>query len=810
MFKFFAPIYQQSKLNQWINIVSVSFLLITVIRVLEWSLILSHHTISNALSVWELAGLFHDFFTVTLMLVCLVFLEKLLFFFSVKITRFIVLAIVLTVLLFQVLLVFYFNESLTPLSVSDIYGMSQSQVEFISEIYGFKMVYLFGTIPIVLFLMFVFNILTKIVDFKFIKIGSILLMGLGVGKMVVMPVNQNAYDSELNFHIVSNKVYYFANSWFTYKNDKLMNSDEFVPNTEFPFYNPKEVKDVLSPFFNESEMPPNVVFIISESLGKQYSGKDARLGSFTPFLDSLAEHSLYWPNMIANAERTFGAIPNLMTGLPEGERGFMNLLWNMPDHLSLPLVLKERNNYQTGFYCGAWKHFDNMAEYVRFQKFDYVLGKKDFKPNLIDHVDVPGEKKYVMKNWGAEDYEVFKQSVEFMAENYDSLYPFLNLYLSTSFHKPYAFTNQSGFDKKALNIISSAVVKENQENYLRQLSDFGAILYADYSMQQLFEMYKKAGLFENTIFIICGDHSLKFMSDNSRLEKFHVPLLIFSPLLNKAKSIKSVISQKDVPSGLQALLKNKFGLNLPAFSISQNNGLDTLGNLSFCDDDFVMMYTNKRLTNYVEKDVLLSDNMLFKIGENLSIDKFKNDRKLKDLQSKLLSYNLHSNYVCSNNKLLPQSALEKFASINYQLDFFNDFTFTKIKNFKTDSLSNTFYYSKPKSVKVISRKFISLLADQHVDLSTRVRVIIKFKLLSPGGDIPQLIISHANPEIKNKIFYLKLNGDYLKETSKEGWLNVETGYWIEKGDGDVINAYLFNPDKETLYLDDLQIEIRNF
>jgi len=810
MFKFFTPVYQQTKLNQWINIVSVSFLLITIIRVLEWNLILSYHTISSALPIWELAGLFHDYFAVTVMLVCFGILQRLFFFVNIRIARFIVLAIVLSLFLFQLLLVFYFNESLTPLSVSDIYGMSQSQVEFISEIYGFKMVYLFSIVPIVILLMFVVNVLARVVNFKLIKVFSIGLMVLSVGKMVVKPVSQNTYDSELNFHIVSNKVYYFASSWFTYQNDQLMNSDEFVPNTEFPFYHQKEDKDVLSPFFSESETAPNIVFIISESLGKQYSGKDARLGSFTPFLDSLAEHSLYWQNMVANAERTFGAIPNLMTGLPEGERGFMNLIWNMPDHLSLPLVLKEQNNYQTGFYCGAWKHFDNMAEYVRFQKFDHVLGKIDFLPNLIDHVDIPGEKQYEMKNWGAEDYEVFQQSVEFIAENYDSLSPFFNLYLSTSFHKPYAFTNQTKFDKKALDIISRTVENEEQENYRKQLSDFGTILYADYSMQQLFEMYKKADLFENTIFIICGDHSLKFMSDNSRLEKFHVPLLIYSPLLTRSKSIKSVISQKDVPSGLQALLKNTFNLNLPKFSISQNNGLDTLESLSFCDDDFVMMYTNKRLTNYVEKDVLLSDNMLFKIGKNLSVNKFKNDRQLKELQSKLLNYNLHSNYVCSSNKLLPQSVLEKFSSFNYQLNFFNDFSFSQIKNFKSDSLCNKIYYSKPKSVKVISRKFISLLTDQRIHLSTRVRVIIKFKLLSPSGDLPQLIIAHTNPEIKDKIFYLKLNGNSLKETSKDGWLNVETAYWIERGDDDVINAYLFNPDIETLYLDDLLIEIRDF
>ena len=701
---------------------------------------------------------------------------------------------------------FYFIESLTPLSVSDIYGMSQNQVEFISKIYGFKMIYLLGFVPIILLLVFVFNLINKLVDYKFIRIISIVIIALSIGKQLVKPVNEKSYESKLKYHLVSNKLYFFMTSWFTYHNDKL---EEFTPISEHPFYNESDVKDVLSPFFIESDNPPNIVFIISESLGKQYSGKDARLGSFTPFLDSLAEHSLYWQNVVANAERTFGAIPNLMTGLPEGDRGFMNLRWNMPDHLSLPLLLKEQNGYQTGFYCGAWKNFDNMAEYLMFQKFDYILGQQDFDQNSIHHRIVPGEKQYDMENWGAEDYQVFKQSVEFMSERYDTLSPFFNLYLSTSFHEPYAYTNQIIFNNRAQEIIEKTIDSDQQVEYLKHLTDFGAILYADYSMESLFEMYKTAGLFENTIFIICGDHSLKFMNDNPRLDKFHVPLLIYSPLLIRSKNFKSVVCHKDVPSALQSLLKNKFNLELPSFSISQNNNLDTLEKLSF-NNEFVMMSTNKRLTNYVENDVLLSDNILFKIEDDLHIQKMDDQSRLSEFQSKLLRYKNNSNYVCKNNKLLPQSILDKYALSNYQLQYFNDFSITKLQHFKADKFSNVSYYSEPKSIEIVDRKFISILSNQSLNLSNRVRVIIKFKIYSPSGYIPNLFIGSSNNKSKDKVFYLNKNSDYLKPTSKTGWKSVEVGYWIEKGEPDVINSYLFNSEKVVLFLDDLEIQIRNF
>lgn len=144
MFKFLSSVYQESKLNQWINVLSVSFLLITGIRVLEWNLTLSNHTVSHALNSWELLGLFHDYFIISVLISGLALIFGLLSFLNVKLARFISLG-----LIFNVLLVLYFMESLTTLSVSDIYGMSKSQVEFISDIYGFKMVYLFGLIPAV-------------------------------------------------------------------------------------------------------------------------------------------------------------------------------------------------------------------------------------------------------------------------------------------------------------------------------------------------------------------------------------------------------------------------------------------------------------------------------------------------------------------------------------------------------------------------------------------------------------------------------------------------------------------------------------
>ena len=812
MFKLFESIYQGTKLNQWLNTLSISLFFMLIIRGFEWVLISSTHSISDDIAFWQLEGLLHDFFVVVLLVSLVGVIFYILSFIHIKIARFVGLSVILSLLIFHLLLVVYFKESLTPLTVSDIYGMSQIQVEFISEIYGFKMIYLFGLIPVVLVLMVVFNLLSLAFNKSFIRYVSIGITCISLVNQLVFPVKETAFDSELNYHIVGNKLFLFGNSWIVYHNDKLLNSNDFTPKKEYPLFNESEVKDVLSPFFNESEKPPNIVYIISESLGKQYSGKNARLGSFTPFLDSLAEHSLYWENVVANAERTFGAIPNLMAGLPEGQRGFMNLRWNMPDHLSLPLLLKENNNYQTAFFCGAWKYFDNMADYIMFQKFDYVLGKADFKENVIQHKNREGEDQFIMKNWGAEDVKVFEESVEFMKINYDTLKPFLNLYLSTSFHQPYAYTNQKGFEKKALKFIESNVNPTDRSDYLKHQKDFAAILYADYSMQQVFEMYKKANLFDNTIFIIVGDHSLKFMNDNPRLEKFHIPLLIYSPLLDRSKYCKSLVCQKDVPSALQALLKNKYNLKLPSFSISQTNNLDTLTKFSYTNTDFAMMYSNKRLTTYIENNVMLSDNILFKISDKLNIKRINDETNLVKLQDKLKYYKQINNYVCANNKYLPKSIIDEFSVVNYQKNDFFNFTFFTPKILEKHTVSIKNYFSKPKSIEVKNTTFITLLDNQKLNLTKRVRLVIKVKIYSPSGYIPTLVVSltEKGKRIEDKVFYIYKNDDNLKETTKDGWKTIEVAYWVDKGTDKTIGAYLFNAEKANLFLDDLQIEIREF
>jgi len=151
-----------------------------------------------------------------------------------------------------------------------------------------------------------------------------------------------------NKAITQNKLNFLMSDIIRSKNDEaLVSEGNFSFQKEFPLEIPSENnKDVLAPFFNIHNEKPNVVFIIMEGLGRDFTDNGEYKG-FTPFLDSLTSKSLYWENFVSNAGRTFGALPSLMGSLPFGEDGFMELN-PMPKHNSLISILKS-NGYATNY-----------------------------------------------------------------------------------------------------------------------------------------------------------------------------------------------------------------------------------------------------------------------------------------------------------------------------------------------------------------------------------------------------------------------------------------------------------------------------
>ena len=148
----------------------------------------------------------------------------------------------------------------------------------------------------------------------------------------------------------------------------------------YPFLHAEQTPDELSAhFIVQPNSPPNLVFLIVEGLGRSFSGPEASLGSFTPFLDQLAGQSLYWDNFLAAQGRTFGVLPSIFGSLPFGEEGFAALGEAMPPHATL-LSLLRGQGYQLRYFAGTDLQFDNERAFLLRQGVDRLREKKDFGP----------------------------------------------------------------------------------------------------------------------------------------------------------------------------------------------------------------------------------------------------------------------------------------------------------------------------------------------------------------------------------------------------------------------------------------------
>src|SRR5690606_15111875 len=122
---------------------------------------------------------------------------------------------------------------------------------------------------------------------------------------------------------------------------------------------------------------PNVVILIVESFGREYSGafnthKDIDdYISYTPFIDSLAAESLIFPNSYANGRQSIHGMSSILAGIPSLTDAFTSSPYSNQKIQSIVSVCNELG-YDTSFYHGA----PNGS--MGFQGFAGILGFKDY------------------------------------------------------------------------------------------------------------------------------------------------------------------------------------------------------------------------------------------------------------------------------------------------------------------------------------------------------------------------------------------------------------------------------------------------
>lgn len=284
----------------------------------------------------------------------------------------------------------------------------------------------------------------------------------------------------------------------------------------------------------ETHQPPpvwgfraNLVIVLMESWSGRLTGCLGYPRNLTPQFDSLASKGILFTDFFANGTRSNYGISATLCGFPAlPGRSIMTRYNAAHPFVALSEILRERG-YTNIFAYGGDLVFDNMEGFLTTKSYDRTLGDTYFG------------KENVFAKWGVPDHIVFQR----LASMVDSLPRPFNLTVFT-------LSNHEPFD-----LPDSSVQRYKDNSDTSRL--YNVQLYADRSVGQFIEQFKKHPAFDSTIFVFVSDHT-KRGEDRYLLDPlgFQIPLLTYAPKLigDSARRIHTVGGQIDVIPTLMGLL----------------------------------------------------------------------------------------------------------------------------------------------------------------------------------------------------------------------------------------------------------------
>lgn len=545
----------------------------------------------------------------------------------------------------------------------------------------------------------------------------LLLMLISIPLFFVIKPNQN--------NDAVNKIWYCFYSCFMEKDteinlsklefnkDKIQQYKSIFPEREilddtYPLERTDNINNVLGQYFKKTEDKPNIVVIVVESLGADLFGVNKYGYTFTPFLDSLSRHSLLWTNCLSTTPRSFGAVPAITGSVPHGLKGFQ--FGNIPEYNSLFSVLKDNDYHTSAFYAGEFS-FDRVYDYLISQHTDFLAPlKEDQKKEENKHYDYT--------YWGYHDKVMFEKSMEIIEQRKHDR-PYFDLFMTVSQHDNYLRLNDKNrseaYYNKAKEIIATLPANEQKKSN-DILGHLAATIYTDDALKYFIEKYQQYN--NNTIFVITGDHSLNTHSDNP-IYAFHVPLIIWSPMLEKSARFNSVVSHNDIVPTLNALLRDNYNLKTPASIHWMGEELDTIKDFHCDIKTCFLRYTRTIFDGVYENYYFTTANnkkRLFLIKDRLELEEINDQTLIKEVSENFETLIYVDNYSYTNNKitkdiLYPQSK------------------FKQIKNYTIDSVFCTSNQEKPSIVKPVKTPILSKKIKGNYD---EIKIVVTADIMYTG------------------------------------------------------------------------------
>lgn len=255
----------------------------------------------------------------------------------------------------------------------------------------------------------------------------------------------------------------------------------------------------------------NVVLILLESCNVQLLEWRDR----TPFLNELAAKSVFFPRAFSAGIHTMNGIMASMFGFPAELEA--HPFRNIRRYTGLPSELR-RNGYRTIYFTTHDDQFDNIGGFMLNSDIELIYAQKDYPMSEV------------RSNLGVPDDYMFRYSVGKMSEHWEEDgKPFFAMLLTASNHQPYIVPEY--FHPK------DGTVKEQ------------IVEYSDWALSQFFAEAEQQPWYDNTIFVLVGDHGAWRFNNlyDVSLTHHQVPLIFYEPgLEHQARVVPTVAAQTDI------------------------------------------------------------------------------------------------------------------------------------------------------------------------------------------------------------------------------------------------------------------------
>lgn len=419
--------------------------------------------------------------------------------------------------------------------------------------------------------------------------------------------------------------------------------DAVGSNESFPFLHDEDTKDMLGPYFEKAASAPNLVIIIVEGLGHSYSSPAGYIGNFTPFIDDLKKSSLYWDNNLSSSGRTFSVLSTLTGSLPFASHGFLEQD-TLPKHFSLFNVL-QANDFNTGFFYGGDAHFDFMQKYMDSNQIDTLIDQKAFRSPYKKLPEKGGE------SWGYEDQAVFNKLLE--VQQVQSK-PYFHVLLTLSTHNPFLINNAPYYEQLFDQRMATQTLTADQRKWaLENRTQLVSVLNLDDAMSQFFKAYQRRADYGNTIFVITGDHAMPEIPLESKIDRYHVPLIIYSPLLKAGHTFHNKVTHFDVTPSLLAYYRENYGVHTPKQVTWIGKGLEI--GTSAKSNGAAMMQSKNQLIDFVYGDYHLSDGQLYQLDAHMNEEPIVDESSRELLSKRFNTFKNKNKRFYTSKQLFPDS-----------------------------------------------------------------------------------------------------------------------------------------------------------